>query len=90
MSVWASCPRWQKASAAPTSREQETGKGLCEKIPWPELAGDRFLSVHRSFIVNLVTVRAIERGRIVFGEIRIPVTEQYIDNFRRFLDRNFI
>lgn len=48
------------------------------------------MSVHRSFIVNLVTVRAIERGRIVFGEIRIPVTEQYIDNFRRFLDRNFI
>ncbi|MBE0654409.1 MAG: hypothetical protein IH594_11460 [Bacteroidales bacterium] len=44
----------------------------------------------RSNIVNLETVRVIERNRIVYGEVRIPVTDQYKDNFQRFLDRNFI
>jgi len=62
-----------------------TLKALESRLP-----SDRFMRVHRSFIVNLETVRVIERGRIVFGEVRIPVTEQYIENFRRFLDRNFI
>lgn len=62
-----------------------TLKALESRLP-----SDRFMRVHRSFIVNLETVKVIERGRIVFGEVRIPVTEQYLDNFRKFLDRNFI
>ena len=62
-----------------------TLKALESRLP-----GDRFMRVHRSFIVNLETVKVIERGRIVFGEVRIPVTEQYNENFRKFLDRNFI
>jgi len=62
-----------------------TLKALESRLP-----GDRFMRVHRSFIVNLTTVRIIERGRIVFGEVRIPVTDQYRDNFQKFLDRNFI
>jgi two-component system LytT family response regulator len=48
------------------------------------------MRVHRSFIVNLDTVRVIERNRIVYGEVRIPVTDQYRENFQRFLDTNFI
>lgn len=47
------------------------------------------MRVHRSYIVNLETVRIIERNRIVYGEVRIPVTDQYRENFQRFLDRNF-
>lgn len=62
-----------------------TLKALESRLP-----DDRFMRVHRSFIVNLETVRIIERGRIVFGELRIPVTDQYKDNFQKFLDRNFI
>jgi two-component system response regulator LytT len=54
------------------------------------LPGDRFMRVHRSFIVNLDTVKIIERNRIVFGDVRIPVTDQYKENFQKFLDRNFI
>ena len=54
------------------------------------LPDDKFMRVHRSYIVNLETVRVIERNRIVYGEVRIPVTDQYKDNFQRFLDRNFI
>ena len=49
-----------------------------------------FMRVHRSYIVNLETVKVIERGRIVYGDVRIPVTDQYRDRFQEFLDRNFI
>ncbi len=54
------------------------------------LPGDRFMRVHRSFIVSLEKVRVIDRNRIVFGEVRIPVTDQYKENFQKFLDGNFI
>lgn len=54
------------------------------------LPEERFMRVHRSFIVSLEKVKVIERNRIVFGEVRIPVTEQYKDSFQKFLGRNFI
>jgi DNA-binding LytR/AlgR family response regulator len=62
-----------------------TMKALESRLP-----GDRFMRVHRSFIVNLETVKVIERNRIVYGEVRIPVTDQYRDSFQKFLDKNFI
>ncbi len=62
-----------------------TMKALEARLP-----EDRFMRVHRSYIVNLETVKVIERGRIVYGEVRIPVTDQYRDRFQEFLDRNFI
>jgi DNA-binding LytR/AlgR family response regulator len=54
------------------------------------LPGDMFMRVHRSYIVNLEKVKVIERNRIVHGDVRIPVTDQYRDDFQKFLDRNFI
>ncbi len=54
------------------------------------LPEDRFMRIHRSYIVSLETVKVIERGRIVYGEVRIPVTDQYREKFQEFLDRNFI
>lgn len=54
------------------------------------LPAEKFMRVHRSFIVNLDTVKVIERNRIVYGDVRIPVTDQYKENFQKFLDRNFI
>lgn len=62
-----------------------TMKALEARLP-----GDRFMRVHRSYIVNLEMVKVIERNRIVHGDVRIPVTDQYRDNFQKFLDRNFI
>jgi DNA-binding LytR/AlgR family response regulator len=55
-----------------------------------KLPAEKFMRVHRSFIVNLDTVRVIERNRIVYGEVRIPVTDQYRENFQKFLETNFI
>jgi two-component system response regulator LytT len=54
------------------------------------LPENRFMRVHRSFIVSLEKVKVIDRNRIVFGEVRIPVTDQYKENFQKFLDGNFI
>jgi DNA-binding LytR/AlgR family response regulator len=54
------------------------------------LPENRFMRVHRSFIVSLEKVKVIDRNRIVFGEVRIPVTDQYKEDFQRFLNGNFI
>lgn len=55
-----------------------------------KLPSERFMRVHRSFIVNLSRVEIIERSRIVFGKVYIPVGDQYKDAFQAFVDRNFI
>lgn len=54
------------------------------------LPANRFMRVHRSFIVNLDHVKVIERQRIVFGKVAIPVTEQYKDKFQEYLNRRII
>jgi Response regulator of the LytR/AlgR family len=60
-------------------------KALEQKLP-----EDKFMRVHRSFIVNLERIEVIERSRIVFGKIYIPVSDQYKDKFQEFLDKNFL
>jgi len=61
-------------------------KSLDEKLP-----SDRFLRVHRSFIVNLKQITTIERSRIIFDrDIYIPISEQYKDKFQDYIDHHFI
>lgn len=60
-------------------------KSLEQKLP-----EDRFMRVHRSFIVNLERIETIERSRIIFGKTYIPVSDQYKDKFQEFLDKNFL
>jgi two-component system, LytTR family, response regulator LytT len=60
-------------------------KSLEAKLP-----ETRFMRVHRSFIVNLDRVEVIERSRIVFGKVYIPVSDQYKEKFQRFLNENFL
>jgi two-component system, LytTR family, response regulator LytT len=61
-------------------------KAIEEQLPC-----DRFMRVHRSFIVNLKKVSVIERNRIVFdGKVHIPVSEQYKEKFQEYLNRNFV
>jgi len=56
-----------------------------------QLPADRFMRIHRSFIVNLAKISVIERNRIVFDEkTYIPVSEQYKQKFQSWVDRNFI
>jgi two-component system response regulator LytT len=60
------------------------------KILEIKLPADRFMRVHRSFIVNLEKIETIDRSRIVFGKKYIPIGEQYKDKFQEFLDKNFL
>ena len=55
------------------------------------LPRQKFMRVHRSYVVNLEKVNAIERHRIIFEpDIRIPISEQYKADFQEFLDKNFL
>ena len=47
-------------------------KAMEEKLP-----SDRFIRVHRSFIVQKSKIKVIDRGRIVFGKEYIPVSDSY-------------
>jgi two-component system LytT family response regulator len=61
-------------------------KAIEENLP-----SDRFMRVHRSFIVNLSKVSVVERSRIVFdGNIYIPVSDQYKSKFQSYIDKSFL
>jgi two-component system, LytTR family, response regulator LytT len=55
-----------------------------------KLPADKFMRIHRSFIVNLHKIDTIERSRIVFGKTYIPISDQYKEKFQEFLDKNFL
>lgn len=59
-------------------------KAIEERLPT-----NRFMRVHRSYIVHLDKVKEVARNRIIFApDTYIPVGDQYKDNFNRFLDTN--
>ena len=56
-----------------------------------QLPPDRFMRVHRSFIVNLKKITTIERSRILFDDkVMIPVSDQYKDKFQKYIDEFFV
>ena len=55
-----------------------------------KLPSDKFMRVHRSYIVNLGRIDTVDRSRIVFGKVYIPVSEQYKEEFQAFLNKNFL
>ncbi|MGB5817952.1 MAG: LytTR family DNA-binding domain-containing protein [Saonia sp.] len=48
-----------------------------------KLPQNNFLRVHRSFIVNINCIDAVQRTKIVIDKIRIPIGESYKDEFMR-------
>ena len=54
------------------------------------LPAERFVRVHRSFIVNVERIRTIERNRIVFGKVYIPISDTYKEAFMQLLSRRSI
>ena len=55
-------------------------KSMEERLP-----SDRFLRVHRSFIVQKSKIKVIDRNRIVFGSVHIPVSDTYKQEWQAFL-----
>lgn len=49
------------------------------------LPESRFIRVHRSFIVQKGKIREIDRNRIVFGDVYIPIGDSYKQAFQDFL-----
>lgn len=58
---------------------------LEEILPYPE-----FMRCNRSFMVRMSEVRTIDRLRIVFGDVFVPITENYRDRVMRYLDSHTI
>lgn len=59
-------------------------KSMEERLP-----ADRFMRVHRSFIVQMDKIKTIERNRIVFGKEYIPISDTYKEKFMEFLNKRF-
>ena len=58
-------------------------KTLEDYLPRPE-----FLRVHRSYIVNMKKVEAIDHLRLVFGDTLIPISDSYKDTVVQYLNRH--
>lgn len=58
-------------------------KKLEEYLPQPE-----FLRVHRSWIVHMPEVTTIDRFRIVFGDLFIPISDNYKEQVQTYLDNH--
>ncbi|MDX2286812.1 MAG: LytTR family DNA-binding domain-containing protein [Bacteroidia bacterium] len=55
-------------------------KSLEDRLPQGQ-----FMRVHRSYIVNLDRVHTVERSRILFDRVQIPIAESYRSQFQAFL-----
>ena len=49
------------------------------------LPANRFIRVHRSFIVQPEKIKVIERNRIVFGKEYIPISDNYKQKYMELL-----
>jgi two-component system LytT family response regulator len=61
-------------------------KSLEEQLP-----ENKFMRVHKSYIVNLQKINVIERNEIVNEDgSTIPISQQYKAKFQEFIDKNFM
>ena len=58
-------------------------KNLEDNLPKPE-----FMRTHRSYIVHMNMVQAVDRFRLVFGDAYIPISDSYKDEVQSYLDRH--
>lgn len=54
------------------------------------LPAGKFMRVHRSFIVNMERADALDRGQIVFGEKRIPVSDSYKEAVQTYVNERLL
>jgi DNA-binding LytR/AlgR family response regulator len=55
-----------------------------------ELPSDKFMRIHRSFIISLNKVETIERNQVIINKERITVADQYKVAFKEFIKDNSI
>lgn len=54
------------------------------------LPPDRFIRVHRSFIVQKSKIKVVERNRIVFNKTYIPISESYKQEWLNFINEHSV
>ena len=56
-----------------------------------QLNSAKFMRVHRSFIINLNKIKAIEKSRVMLdSKLYIPIGDLYKDAFQAYVEKNFI
>ena len=58
-------------------------KELEDYLPQPE-----FMRTHRSYIVHMNKITVIDRFRIVFGDVYIPISDSYKEEVQTYFDRH--
>ncbi len=54
------------------------------------LPAEDFLRIHRSYIVNMAEVTLIERGLIVFGDKKLPISDSYKERVQEYVNRHLL
>ncbi len=52
-----------------------------------KLVAHGFMRIHRSYIINLEKIRSVTKTNVTIGEDTIPVSDQYKDDFNRYLSK---
>lgn len=60
-------------------------KTMEEKLP-----SNRFIRVHRSYIVQKSKIKIIDKGRIVFGKEYIPISDSYKQELQNYVNEHII
>ena len=56
-----------------------------------QLNPQKFMRIHRSFIINLTKIKAVERSRVFLdNKLYIPVGDQYKDSFQNYIEKIFL
>ena len=55
-----------------------------------KLSPDRFIRIHRSYIVQKSKIRMIDRGRIVFNKEYIPISDSYKQELQNYLNEHLV
>lgn len=53
-----------------------------------ELPSQKFMRIHRSFIISLDKIESIERNQVVIREKYIPISDQYKEGFQEYVNKN--
>ena len=56
-------------------------KRLEEKLP-----SDKFMRVHRSYMVNMTKFDTIERMKFIYGKLAVPISDSYKDGIIKYLE----
>ena len=56
-------------------------KHLEEKLP-----ADKFMRAHRSYLVNMTKFDTIERMKVIYGKLAVPISDSYKDEIVKYLE----